>query len=122
MRHYILPTLKADRKREEIFGSLEMLHKTGLAEQPVFSYPNGDWDEESIRLLVDAGYKGAVTTRLGFNDKKTNLFLMNRVGFHEAISDTPSLFWFRIFQAYLSERRKGDPRMEQGMREGWGPP
>jgi peptidoglycan/xylan/chitin deacetylase (PgdA/CDA1 family) len=109
MRHYILPTLKADLKREEIFGSLEMLRKIGLAEQPIFSYPNGDWDDESIRLLVDAGYEGAVTTRLGLNSKKTNLFLMNRVGLHETISNTPSLFWFRIFQAYLSGSRKGGP-------------
>jgi peptidoglycan/xylan/chitin deacetylase (PgdA/CDA1 family) len=117
MRHYILPTLKADLKREEIFGSLEMLRKIGLAEQPVFSYPNGDWDDESIRLLVDAGYEGAVTTRLGLNSKKTNLFLMNRVDLHEAISNTPSLFWFRIFQAYLSGDEKGDPKIEQGRRE-----
>jgi peptidoglycan/xylan/chitin deacetylase (PgdA/CDA1 family) len=109
MRHYILPTLKADLKREEIFGSLEMLRKIGPADKRVFCYPNGDWDDESIRLLVDAGYDGAVTTRLGLNNEKTNLFLLNRVGLHEAISNTPSLFWFRIFQAYLSGRRKGWP-------------
>ncbi len=107
MRHYILPTLKADLKKEEIFGSFEMLRKIGRADKRVFCYPNGDWDDESIRLLVDAGYDGAVTTRLGLNNEKTNLFLLNRVGLHEAISNTPSLFWFRIFQAYLSGRRKG---------------
>ena len=106
MRHYILPTLETDLKKEEIFGSLEVLRKISRAETPLFSYPNGDWDDESLRHVIEAGYEGAVTTQLGLNNKETNPFLMNRVGFHEAISNTPSLFWFGIFQAYLAGRKK----------------
>ena len=106
MRHYILPMLKTDLKKEEIFGSLEMLRKISRADDPLFSYPNGDWDEESVSFLIEAGYEGAVTTQLGLNNKETNPFLMNRVGFHEVIGNTPSLFWFGIFQAYLAGRKK----------------
>jgi len=106
MRHYILPTLETDLKKEEIFGSLEMLRKISRADNALFSYPNGDWDDESLRHVIEAGYEGAVTTQLGFNNKETNPFLMNRVGFHEAIGNTPSLFWFGIFQAYLAGRKK----------------
>jgi hypothetical protein len=78
---------------------------------PVFSFPNGNWDAESIRYLMEAGYVAAVTTQPGFNTSATCPFLLNRIGLHEYISDTPDLLWFSIFQSILAgskSLRKGE--------------
>ena len=102
LRHYILPTLKRESKRDEIFKPLQKMKEMGINATPIFSYPNGNWDTESLTLIREAGYIGAVTTKLGYNGKETNPFLMKRIDMHESSSNTPSLFWFRIFQAMLA--------------------
>jgi peptidoglycan/xylan/chitin deacetylase (PgdA/CDA1 family) len=101
-RHYILPTVSSDLKKEEIFNSLDMLRQKTFVDYPVFCYPNGDWDSESIGYISEAGYKGATTTNLGYNTENTDHFLLKRIGLHEFISSTPGMLWFRIFQGVHS--------------------
>jgi len=46
-----------------------------------FAYPSGDYQNpfiDSTELLIEAGYKGAVTTVPGFNRIGTNPYLLNR--------------------------------------------
>jgi peptidoglycan/xylan/chitin deacetylase (PgdA/CDA1 family) len=100
--HFILPNLSSDLKREEIITPLGIFRENGISAEPIFSYPNGDWDEDSIEYLKEAGYKGAVTTRLGGNTYRTNPYLLNRIDIHDQISATPGLFWFRIYQGMVS--------------------
>jgi len=102
LNHYILPMVNTHIKKEEIFQSMQILKNKGVSTVPYFSYPNGDWDDETLEMLSEAGYKGALTTRLGNNSSKTPPFPLNRVSMHEDISRTPGLFWFRIFQAILA--------------------
>lgn len=96
--HHILPQLESGMKRKEIFDSLKMLKEKGALVSPFFCYPNGDWDEESLALVKEAGYRGAVTTQPGNNLPDSDPFLLRRINMHEYISDLPSLFWFRVYQ------------------------
>jgi len=100
--HLILTTLTSTLKRQEIFSSLKTMRSKGIKLIPVFSFPNGNWDAESVKYLKDAGYLAAVTTRLGFNTSATCCFLLNRIGLHEYISRTPDLFWFCVLQSILA--------------------
>jgi peptidoglycan/xylan/chitin deacetylase (PgdA/CDA1 family) len=102
LRHYILNTLTSKVKKEEIFESRELLEGKGIATVPFFSFPNGSWDQESTALLSLAGYRGGLTTRDGYNVRRTHPVLLNRVGMHDYISNTPDLFWFRILQSLLA--------------------
>lgn len=102
LNHLILPTLDSTTKCKEIRESLNALRENDIDAIPIFSYPNGDWDNESIDCLIDEGYLAAVTTKLGYNTTKTDRHLLNRIGLHEFICNTPGLFWFRIFQAMLA--------------------
>jgi len=104
MHHNILTQLSYDEKCEEVAKSLDVLRHAEVAVTPFFSYPNGNWDAEAVSLVKQAGYKGAVTTELGFNETFTNPYLLKRVGLHEDISHTPSLLWFRIFQALMARQ------------------
>ena len=113
--HLILTTLTGASKRQEIFNSLAIMSDRRIGLHPVFSFPNGNWDAESIRYLMEAGYSAAVTTRPGFNTSATCPFLLNRIGLHEYISDTPDLLWFSIFQSILAgsrSLRKGEKLLD----------
>ena len=52
-------------------------------------------------MVREAGYAGAVSTRFGYNGPHTDPFLLRRIGLHDYISFTPSLFWFRMCQAFF---------------------
>lgn len=99
LHHHILPPLSLLQKKREIYESLDQLKKHTPAVTPFFSYPNGDWDEESIAIVTAGGYIGAVTTRLGVVGGSNGRFRLNRIPMHDYISSSPSLLWFRIFQA-----------------------
>jgi peptidoglycan/xylan/chitin deacetylase (PgdA/CDA1 family) len=104
LHHNILTQLAYQSKYEEVVKSLNVLHHADVAVAPFFSYPNGNWDSEAVSLVKQAGYKGAVTTELGFNALSTNPYLLKRVALHEDISHTPSLLWFRTFQALTAKQ------------------
>ena len=102
MNHSILHTLGEELKRKDILESLELIKKKCVAAVPYFSFPNGDWDESSLAYVSEGGYRGGLTTKIGYNTSGTNPFLLTRIGLHEYISHSPELFWFRIFQAVLA--------------------
>jgi peptidoglycan/xylan/chitin deacetylase (PgdA/CDA1 family) len=104
LNHNILTQLTHDAKCEEVTKSFDLLQQAGVAMTPFFSYPNGNWDSEAVSLVKQAGYKGAVTTELGFNARSTNPYLLKRIALHEDISHTPSLLWFRTFQALTAKQ------------------
>ena len=99
LRHLILSTLTYQKKVEEISESLKILSEKDIPVVKVLCYPNGDWDDDCLTILSELGYIGAVITRPGNITSQTSPFLLNRIGIHEDISNSPSLFWFRIFQA-----------------------
>ena len=104
LHHNILTQLAYDAKCEEVVKSFDVLQHADVVVTPFFSYPNGDWDDEAVSLVKQAGYRGAVTTALGFNTHSTDPYLLKRVALHEDISYTSSLLWFRIFQALTARR------------------
>ena len=99
LNHYILRILNREMKKKEIFDSFGILKEKGISVSPFFSFPNGDWDNESLALVKEAGYKGALTTRLGYNTANTDPFLLKRIAVHDDATNMPSLLWFRILQA-----------------------
>jgi peptidoglycan/xylan/chitin deacetylase (PgdA/CDA1 family) len=101
LHHNILTVLDQTGKRREIIGSFDFLKTNRVKFSPFFSYPNGNWDDESLSIISESGYLGAVTTRLGNNNSQTSPFLLRRVGIHEDIANSPPLFWYRLFQAAL---------------------
>ena len=65
----------------EIAEDKSRLEKAAGAKVDYFSYPFGAFDNPEIELfevLKESGYRGAVTTISGFNDSKTNKYLLHR--------------------------------------------
>jgi len=100
LNHRILPTLSSQEKEEEINRSFNMLTEQDIPVSRVFCYPNGDWDKGCFKILFSSGYVGAVTTQSGRIKQDTRPFLLPRIGIHEDVSCTPSLFFYRLYQGW----------------------
>ena len=99
LNHRILPTLNYQEKAEEINCSFSVLQEHDIPIARVFCYPNGDWDDDCLEILSDSDYLGAVTTQAGRIGLATGSFLLNRIGIHEDVSSSPSLFSYRLYQS-----------------------
>ena len=81
--------------RDEVLGSADALAES-LGSMPItFCYPNGDTSVPAVQL-VRQGYRGAVTTARGWNRPSTDRHLLNRIGVHEDVSNTPAAFLSRL--------------------------
>ena len=75
--HPILTKIPIERAREEIINSKMKIEKETGESISIFSYPNGraqDFNDEIIKILVDEGFKAAVTTIYGSNNPKADSF------------------------------------------------
>lgn len=71
LSHPDLAKADAADAREQIFDSKK--------EAQVFCYPAGKYNDTTVRLLKEAGYIAAVTTKAGIADEKSDLFELSRV-------------------------------------------
>lgn len=95
--HRILTKLTPGEIEDELIGSLSTLRERRVNSIPVFCYPNGNANERIAKMVNDAGYRAAVTTQFGSEaPSSTNHFQMKRIGIHNDISYTSSLFSFHL--------------------------
>ena len=95
INHEILSQLGTDRAREEIAGSRRIIEAETGAEVRFFAYPNGrreDFTEETRQLVIESGYRGAVSTIEGLNKQGNDLYELKRIG----IGSDSSMIWFRL--------------------------
>ena len=65
VNHQLLTTIPSDKVQEEVRGSRRGIEKELGKEIVAFSYPNGDCDAESRRIVVDNGFDLAFGTEPG---------------------------------------------------------
>lgn len=95
VNHEILSLLGASAAREEINLSKQIIEREVGAPIPFFAYPNGrreDFTDESRRLVIEAGFRAALTTIEGVNRAGDDLFALKRLG----IGSDSTMLWFRL--------------------------
>jgi peptidoglycan/xylan/chitin deacetylase (PgdA/CDA1 family) len=99
--HRILTTLNKSEIQDELMISRKKLIHENLIERSLvpFCYPNGDYNSEVAALVKDSGYILAVTTEKGRNCLGNDIFTLKRIGMHEDVSRTESMFAYRIYGA-----------------------
>jgi peptidoglycan/xylan/chitin deacetylase (PgdA/CDA1 family) len=83
VNHPILSRVSLDRARREIEGSRAMIEAACGRPPRSFAYPNGgaaDYTPEIARLVEQAGFSCAVTTRFGVNSPETSRWELRRGG------------------------------------------
>jgi peptidoglycan/xylan/chitin deacetylase (PgdA/CDA1 family) len=79
MTHPILTLESDERLRYELQESKAKIERLTGRPATMFCYPNGDYDERTIRESRRAGYMGAVTCRPGLNSAAENPFELRRI-------------------------------------------
>lgn len=76
--HPLLSRLPSEEQSREIMGSKDQLAK--LISRPVryFSYPFGDYNDASVKIVSEMGFMGAVTTQTGTVHNGSDQFRLNR--------------------------------------------
>jgi peptidoglycan/xylan/chitin deacetylase (PgdA/CDA1 family) len=89
--HPILTRCSDDLCFEELAGSKEEIERMlgGTCEH--FAYPNGDYGEREIAMVKAGGYRSARTCDLGWNDHKTDPFVLKAFD----IPDDSTVEWFK---------------------------
>jgi peptidoglycan/xylan/chitin deacetylase (PgdA/CDA1 family) len=81
--HPIMSRLTPSQVREEVYGSKAAIEKAMGAPVRAFAYPNGladDYNEAVTRVVREAGFTCAVTTKRGLNDTDTPVLELKRGG------------------------------------------
>ncbi len=79
VHHYSLEGLNLETAKYEIEESKKNLEE--IINKPVvsFAYPDGSFDDQAIKLVREAGFKSAVTTREGFEVNQNNKYSIYRL-------------------------------------------
>ncbi|MCB9897152.1 MAG: polysaccharide deacetylase family protein [Planctomycetes bacterium] len=86
VNHLILSSLDATRQRLEIEGSLRDLESWLGHGVQTFAYPYGrtwDFNEATLQILAELGFRGALTAMPGLNDRGTPRFELRRLAVNE---------------------------------------
>lgn len=81
--HRILSRCQPETARQELLQSKQWIESETLSPCEFFCYPNGEEGDFNLltkQLLKEAGYQCAFTAVEGFNDCKTDLFELKRIG------------------------------------------
>ena len=91
----LLASLPPETAHREIVHSKAILEDNLGKAIELFCYPNGDCSPLALKL-AGKHYAAAVTTRRGLNDRSTPYHQLNRIGIHEAASNSRIQFLSRL--------------------------
>lgn len=101
VNHPILKRQPLEQAQREIQGSRDWITDLLGAPPRSFAYPNGrpgrDYDETHARLVREAGFESAVSTRWSCARRGADRFQLPRVAFWDR---TPNRFWLRLARTY----------------------
>lgn len=96
--HRILTTIASDEVSTELARSKQVLLEQGVNYVPVFCYPNGNSDSDIQGQVKACGYEAACSVRMGVEGHiPENKYAIRRVGIHNDVTSTISLFSLRLF-------------------------
>jgi peptidoglycan/xylan/chitin deacetylase (PgdA/CDA1 family) len=101
LSHPKLTRVSPQRRTDEIFRSKADLEDLLGEEVKYFSYPDGDFDDDVVATVREAGYKAAVSCVRGSATASDNLFALPR----KAISFGDSLVGF-FWKLHMKHKKK----------------
>lgn len=99
MSHGIL-TRNENTAHKEISESKTVIEQELHTNINSFSYPNGDYNDEIIRLVRNSGYNIAFGTESGFVSPQDNPYKIKRINIHEDMTESIPMFLSRILRIW----------------------
>lgn len=102
-KHHIkLSKINKNMARDEIVNSKLELEKKFNIVIDDFSYPYGNFDKDTIKIVKDAKYKTATTTIRSRANKKSDIFLLPRITISH--NTFPYMFLLKLFTKYEDKK------------------
>ncbi|MFD0696962.1 polysaccharide deacetylase family protein [Paenibacillus sp. GCM10027628] len=79
MTHPHLPQLTAAQQREEITESRRQIEAQLGTTADIFAYPYGEYNEETLAILKEAGFRYSFTTKPGWAASSQNRYELHRI-------------------------------------------
>ena len=107
--HTVLPWMKDENIRKEVFGSKKILEELTGKRINLFSYPLGKFSDKTEEIVKDAGYIGAVTTSPGRKKPNDNIYALKRIRISMS-SENLAVFWIETsgYYTFVKEVRDED--------------
>lgn len=86
INHPSLDLLKGDRLVREVAGSRRVLQQETGRSIDFFCYPAGKLSDEVLRVVREAGFVGAVTTKWGLTDASQDPYRWDRIRINKGLS------------------------------------
>jgi len=104
--HPVLTKIDKKYLKKEIVDSKDKLDTRVAKPVELFSYPLGAFDENIRKVVMDAGYSGAVATNPGKDYTKNDVYALKRVRISES-SANMFVFWVEAsgYYTFIKERR-----------------
>jgi len=118
-RHHVyLPTVSLTQAKDEIAVSKKIIEDHLGHSIDYFCYPSGGFNAEIKRIVMDAGYKAAVTTNRGKDKYNVDLFELKRIHMNNTDDQYSGLIlWFKLSGYYNLFRHfkhgEGSKRIKQ---------
>jgi peptidoglycan/xylan/chitin deacetylase (PgdA/CDA1 family) len=106
LTHPWLPELTSELQlKKEIFGSKKILEDKLGTKINIFCYPGGRFNAKIRQMVIDAGYKVAIATKMGSASGNRDLFALRRIRISEGDGNI-FIFWFKVSGYYNAFRSK----------------
>ncbi len=94
--HVMLDQVDSGTAEQEIVDSLREVDARLKVNEKLFSYPNGNYNEEIVEILKRNNVACAVTTQRDYVDRCTDVMKVPRIAIHEDVAHTTPRFLARI--------------------------
>ncbi len=108
--HPILTQVPAERALSEIRDCRQALEQDLGLDVYAFAYPNGSYSEREIEYVMQAGYRCALTTEIGFNGADSDLYRLKRLCLSDDASANEVIVQASGVGAYLKRLLLGPAR------------
>lgn len=82
LTHPHLPQLSIEQQREEITESRRRIEQVLGKSADVFAYPFGEYNEDTLKILKEAAYRYAFTTKEGYASSNQSPYELSRIVVH----------------------------------------
>jgi peptidoglycan/xylan/chitin deacetylase (PgdA/CDA1 family) len=96
LSHPILINFPRERLLVELDLPSEIARQHDVKLANIFSYPDGKYNEEVVKVLKEKGYGGATSLVNGLNSLKTQAFELKRFNIHSGSSGSLPLFLYNL--------------------------
>jgi peptidoglycan/xylan/chitin deacetylase (PgdA/CDA1 family) len=101
--HPILTNMSGEKTKHEIRKSKEDIEKRLGVRVNSFAYPDGNFSSEIVRMVDEAGFRGAVTIQANWVGPRSNPYLLGRIGTTEDLNQLKLMlcgFWGDLHRVF----------------------